>query len=127
MYVRIFDCKVCAHVFDQLATCVSAKALPTAPAQLRYLAMSAPWFCPPSATVIRTSQNVRVVWESDAESEAESEKSGMYSSSEDEASAETDDRSLKRAASAHAERPRRKWRAGVLHRRATSTEEEKGE
>ena len=126
MYVRIFDCKVCAHVFDQLATCVSAKALPTAPAQLRYLAMSAPWFCPPSATVIRTSPNVRVVWESDAESEAESEKSGMYSSSEDEASAETDNRSLKRAAATHSERPR-KWRVGVLGRRAVAEEEEKDE
>ena len=126
MYVHIFDCKVCEYVLGQLAVCVSAKALPTAPAQLRCRAMSATWFCPPSAAVLRTSPNVRVVWESDVESEAESEKSGMYSSSEDEASAETDNRSLKRAAATHSERPR-KWRVGVLGRRAVAEEEEKDE
>ena len=126
MYVHIFDCKVCEYVLVQLAVCVSAKALPTVPAQLRCRAMSATWFCPPSAAVLRTSPNVRVVWESDVESEAELEKSGMYSSSEDEASADTDNRSLKRAAATHSERPR-KWRVGVLHQRAVAEEEEKDE
>ena len=126
MYVHIFDCKVCEYVLGQLAVCVSAKALPTVPAQLRCRGMSTTWFCPPSAAVLRTSPNVRVVWESDVESEAESEKSGMYSSSEDEASADTDNRSLKRAAATHSERPR-KWRVGVLHQRAVAGEEEKDE